>query len=100
MNYMDDQYQKDLDKNIQIGDLVRVKSGAKTLDGICRVVDRVDVNGFLFVDVKRLIKYNGVLVKNSKVTQRVRVYHCTKLSFDDLIKEKMAELELWREHLK
>lgn len=100
MNYMDDQYQKDLDKNIQIGDLVRVKSGSKALDGICRVVNRIDDSGILYLKVKRLIKHNGVLVRNSKVTQRARVAYCTKLSFDDLIKEKMAELELWREHLK
>jgi hypothetical protein len=95
-----DQYQKDLDKDIRIGDLVRVVSYGKTIDGICRVVDRHEIGGTLFLDIKRLIKYNGVLVKNSKTTQRVLVAHSTKITFDKIIDEKLAELERWREHLK
>ena len=93
-------YQADLDKDIQDGDLVRIQSGSKPLDGIGRVVDRIDDRGTLYVMVKRLIKYNGVIIKNSSVRNKVRVYDCTKVTMDSLIDEKMKELEIWREHLK
>lgn len=99
--YRAKQYQIDLNKDIQIGNLVRVSSGYKSSDGICKVMKVVDDPNHktLTLEVKRIMKPNDFIVKNAKTVYAVSASNAEKVDPESLFQEAFKKAELTREHL-
>lgn len=88
-------------QGIEIGNLIRVQSGYRSSDGICKVLSIKDhpKHMSLTFTVKRLIKADGTLVKNSKTTYGVDMTNATKVNPDILFEEALKAAEEVRNHL-
>jgi hypothetical protein len=95
------QYQVDLGKDIQIGNLVRVTSGYKSSDGICKVVKVTDnpKHNTLTFEVRRVMKPNDLIVKNSKTTYAVSAQNAEKVDPESLFQKALEHAENIRAHL-
>jgi hypothetical protein len=96
-----EQYQVEKAKGIEIGNLIRVKSGYKSSDGICKVIKVGDHSKgmSLTYEVKRVIKADGTLVKNSKTTYEVSSAYAQKVDPESLFDEALKTAETVRDHL-
>lgn len=97
-----EQYKADLDKGIKAGDLIRASSGYKSCDGICKVisVDNDQTHKSLTFEVKRLMKPDGTIIKNSKSTWDVSAVFAQKVDPDSMFEEDLKQAELVRDHLR
>jgi|SRR5579872_1081697 len=102
MDAKNKQYIVDLDKGIKAGDLIRSTSGYKSCDGICKVIQvDNDLRGKTLVfAVRRVMKPDGTLVKNSKSTWHVSAVYAQKVDPDSLFEEALKQAELARDHLR
>lgn len=95
------QYELDISKGIELGHFVRVSGYGKSNDGICKVL-KIDHNPkyeSLNFTVKRVVKYDGVLVKNTKTTFQVAAGNTEKVDPDSLFEEALKTAQTLREHL-
>lgn len=94
-------YQIGKAQGIEIGNLIRVQSGYRSSDGICKVLSVKDhpKHMSLTFKVKRLIKADGTLVKNSKTTYDVDMTNATKVNPESLFQEALKAAEEIRDHL-
>lgn len=95
------QYQDDLAKDIQIGNLIRVTTGYKSSNGIAKVVKVIDKpkDQTLTFEVRRVMKPNDLIVKNSKTTYSVSGQYAEKVDPESLFQKALEHAEKIRDHL-
>jgi hypothetical protein len=85
-------YQEGLDKNIQLGDMVKVSTYYVSDSGIGKVVGRYENDGFLMLEVLRLMKNDYTIIRKPKVFQ-AKVADTEKVDVNALITALMDKVD-------
>lgn len=102
MTHLQKRMQDDLAKDIQFGDLIKIRVGNKGRDGIGVVSEVLEIQGILHVKAKRLVDNNEYITSNPKPGKPIEVAWVMKISVQQVEKmyeDAIAHAEAVRNHL-